>query len=99
MWAGDEEKVQLDPGEGNKVFRGLGAHGMKDQWLFIITYSISIPLLPTSYQHSYLPSGFGWDVKGVPGCPNNQHHLNPFASVISSDCGVQSVTLESSDGH
>lgn len=53
----------------NKKFQGLG-----DPWdeecseCSLVTYSISIPLLPASKKHPDSPSGFGWDVKRVSDC-------------------------------
>lgn len=80
--------MKLDPGEESKEFEGLGVREMKGEWLFMDYLLKAIPLLPTSCQHLYLPSGFGWDVKGVPDWPNSRHHLNPFTSVISSEWEV-----------
>lgn len=80
--------MKLVPGEESKEFEGLGVHEMQGEWLFTDYLLKVIPLFSTSYQHLYLPSEFGWDVKGVPDCPNNRHHLNPFTSVISSEWEV-----------
>lgn len=83
----------------NKKFQGLG-----DPWdeecseCSLVTYSISIPLLPTSKEHPDSPSGFRWDVKRFSDC------LKPIwrISILLPPCLVQmeecSVTPESSAG-